>query len=204
MSKKLDTQLINGIRGDRLSQAIEAKQMRPSELLRIANNQAETYFNMSPQTLSQIMHGKRPLKYDDASIFARILDVSVDYLMGNPSAPMKKVFQQEKAAERYRMILNLIGSNIISYIFDEADTENKNIKGYGVISNVRPYDPDTVSLMVDQTNSQTLEQYKGIAVGSTFDEMNVSAADMESFYQDVCRFIEKRFSILKDLNSEEV
>lgn len=183
MSKNNDLQRMHAIRGYRLTEAIERSGIKPAELLRKAKQQSTRYFSMSPQTLSQIMHGKRPLKYEDAVLFSEILGEEADYLMGGPSTITKQLFQYEKDADKYRMILSRIGASVSSYILDDTDKDISEIKGYGVTYNIRPYNPEE---------------------GSNFDFMEVPVSDMESFYQDVCRFIEKRFEVLKDLCSEEV
>lgn len=178
MNTTSKSQEINTIRGFRLSKAIESCGIRPAQLLRKAKEQSKHYFDMSPQTLSQIMHGKRPLRYEDAAIFAEILGQDVDYLMGDPDAQMKSLFQFEKDADKYRMLLSRIGANISGYLTDDTDSDT--FTGYFVTYNRDPEDP----------------RY--------YDAIDVPIRDMDSFYQDVCRFIEKRFEILKDICSEEV
>ena len=199
-----DLYLMHHIRGQRLTDAMKENQIKPAELLRRAKAQSESYFNMSPQALSKIMHGIRPLHYHDAVIFADILGVDTDYLMGGKSPHMKFTLKHEKEAEKYKIILNLIGSNIVSYISDEDDAGNFILEAYGVSYNHRPYDLDEATAILEQVASPTGgNEVKGAIVGSHFDIMDVSPEDMENFYQDVHRFIKKRFDILKELCAEE-
>ena len=184
MSKDPNLQRIRAIRGYRLTEALKDNKIRPAELLRRAAEQStDYYFNMSAPALSQIMHGKRTLQYNEARIFADILGVEVDYLMGGNSTSMNRLLQYKKDADKYRMLLSRIGANVSTYIFEEDDSDCNNIKGYGVTYNLRKYDPKE---------------------GSNFDLMEVPTEAMESFYKDVCRYIEKRFEVLKDLYEEEV
>lgn len=185
-SKNDDLYLMHAIRGIRLTEAIEKSQIRPAELLRRAKAQSKSYFNMSPQTLSQIMHGKRPLRYEDAALFADILGVDgvdTDFLMGGDSPAEKKLSAYEKSAKKYDLLLNQIGARILSYAFENEDKNLESLKGYTIAYDILS-DPEAC-----KTYSKML---------------TVTTEEMESFYQDVCRFIQKRFEIMKDLSAEEV
>ena len=182
-NKSDDLNLKRAIRGINLTEAIENSQIRPAELLRRAKAQSNTYFNMSPQTLSQIMHGKRTLQYEDAVIFADILGVNANDLMGRESTKMKVLSSYEKAAEKYELLLNQTDARILSYVFDDNDTDMNTLKGYIVAYNMQS----------DQA-----------ALTSEFETITVSSEEMKAFYQDVCRFIRKRFDIMKDLSTEEI
>lgn len=180
-NKSKDLQLMREIKGIRLTEAMEKKKIRPAELLRRAKDQSKSYFNMSPQTLSQIMHGKRSLRYEDAAIFADILGEDTDYLMGGSSSKMKALSDYDKAANKYRMLLNRINADIYSYTLDDNDADLNVLQGYILAYNIES-DP--------------------IACTTTSNMVKVSKEEMEAFYQDVCRFIRKRFDIMKELGEE--
>ena len=204
-TKNNNLHIKHAIRGIRLAEAMEHKGIGNAELLREAKAKSKSYFEMSSQRLSMIKAGKRPLDNDEASIFAEILGVDTAYLMGEPGAHLRYVIEQEKEAEKYRILLNMIGANIISYISDEDSSGSGHVESYGVSYNQRPYDPDEAAAVLNALESEVKEKKPmGIAVGSNFDVITVSVEDMNSFYNDVCRFIEKRFEILKALSSEEV
>ena len=206
MSKRKNAELhkMNFIRGFRLSEAIEKNGISQAELLRQAKAQTDMYFDMSAPALNQIMKGKRPLRYEDAVVFADVLGVDVDYLMGKPGVVERHITEADKNADKYRHILSRIGSNIVAYETEENEDGNLHTVGYTVSYNVQPYDPEEAKDLLDKLISNgEIDESIGIALGSNFDAINVSVEEMESFYQDVCKFIQKRFDILITLNEEE-
>lgn len=207
MGKKRNEELhrMNLIRGFRLTAAIEKAGISQAELLRQAKSRADGYFDMSAPALNMIMNGKRPLRYEDALILADVLGVDADYLMGKPGAAEKYITAADKNADKYRIFLNRVGSNIVAYETSINDSGEMHTVGYTVSYNTRPYDPEEAAARLEQTNSNNdKNEDLGIMLTSNFDSINVSAEDMESFYQDVCRFIQKRLDILITLNEREV
>ena len=203
--KNVNLHIKNAIRGNRLTEAMKRKGIGNAELIRQAKARSKTYFNMSSQRLSMIKSGNRPLDPDEAAVFAEILGEDAAWLMGEPGAHLRSLVEHERQAEKYRILLNMIGANIISYISDEDEDGSAYVESYGVSYNQRPYDPDETAAILNKLESDGNEKLPaGLAAGSNFDVMTVSVADMDSFYNDVCRFIEKRFEILRALSSEEV
>ena len=167
----------HAIRGYRLSKALEKKNMKQAELLRQAKAHSIGYFDMSAQTLNMIIHGKRPLRYEDAEIFAEILGVKPGYLMGSEdSEETKQILVWEKEAEKYNALLNQINANIFGLQGGIEDEEEQVLESYLVIFTSQLHDKEIIS---------------------------VSHEDMDNFYQDVCSFIKKRFDILIDLGKRE-
>ena len=182
MDKKKSNDLYqkHAIRGLRLTKTLEERGMKQAELLRQAKAISKDYFNMSPQTLNQIMHGKRPLHYSDAELFAEILGVNPGYLMGSEeSEETKQALGWQKEAQKYNALLNQINANIFGYSGGYDDSEKIYLESYGVTYK---------SGLSDEDNQEII---------------SVSFGDMDSFYNDVCSFIRKRFDILIDLSERE-
>lgn len=179
MGKKKNEELyrMHAIRGHRLSKALEDKGLKQAELLRQASALSKTYFEMSPQTLNQIIHGIRPLHYSDAEIFAEILGVKPGYLMGSEeSEETKQVLAWEKEAQKYNALLNQVGANICAYSNKCTTSEEIQLESYGVVYTPSKRDTEVIS---------------------------VSVSDMENFYNDVCSFIRKRFDVLIEISERE-
>ena len=167
----------NSITGARLKKAIEDKGITQAELLRQASSIATGYFDMSAPALNQIVNCKRPLHYEDAELFASILGVTPGYLMGaEESEVTKQVLAWEKEARKYNALLNQISANIFGYSNKCTTSEEIQLESYGVVYTPSKADREIYSIKVN---------------------------DMESFHNDVCSYIKKRFEVLIEISERE-
>lgn len=206
-SKQESLERTRFIRAYNLQRAMEDKGIKAADLLRKAKLISTHYFDMSPQTLSMILHGKRTLQPEYAEVFAEVLGVSPGYLMGWEMSQQGQQFMAYRNdAKPYNLLLNQINASISGYPTIEIDGKEV-LKGYTVIYGA----PDvTLTEAADRLGISESELTEAAGNKTTYhftsdaDIVEVSLEEMERFYQDVCSFIKKRFDILVALSEKEV
>lgn len=185
-TKDKDRDRIMECKGNRLREVMG--DMKPTVLLNLMKerygrrvedeNGVEYYlegFNELP-SLSNILGGRRMLQNKHARMAAEILDIDVNYLLGTVDDFNEPSYDAycTRYGEKQRQLVH--DWNKYNYLL--------NMAGYRVVNTY--YDDDDI-----------------IAYGVYCKEQNsiIPIEDMELFYEDVCKFIKKRFDPVMDLGS---
>lgn len=187
MARKADPDLVRRREksGERLRKLLESRELQSKQFLmmmkerfgEIDETSEDGYYLEglnSESALSKIINGYATLQNKHARMAAEILDIDVNYLLGTVDD------FQESSYNDYLKYKEGPGQ-----ITDEW-RKYKNIlsiAGYR-LQNIMYTDNTLTSFVVSRDKESTI----------------IPVADMESFYKDVCRYVEKRLALVMDLN----
>lgn len=172
--------------GKRLAEMIKARGLKPKDFL---DQMIETYGNHDVEepylqglndlaTLSNILHGRRTLTNDIAAKAAELLDVDVNYFLGT--------------------IDNFSEASYTEYLaFRDGPGKMKNTwEKHNNLLSLAGYSIRSVTYV-----DNDLRDFVVIGNGQ---RVFVEAEDMENFYEDVTKFIKKRFDLIIEMSNKEI
>lgn len=178
-----DRERIMGRKGERLREVMG--DMSPSVLLRtmkerygVEDSTSEYGYYLKGfnelQTLSNILGKRGMLQNEHARMAAKILDIDVNYLLGTIDDFKEPSYEAycTRYGDRQRQLVH--NWNKYNYLL--------NMAGYKVVNTF--YNNDTViAYRVSHKGQSSI----------------IAIEDMENFYNDVCKFIKKRFAPVMEL-----
>ena len=125
--KKMTTEQLREVKGNRLKELLRISNLSQSELIRLTEEKFGEAYSISPPHLSDIIHGRRTLTEQFAVKFAYILEADPGYLTGSDGYQAENYTEynnvKQKSYEvtygKYDFLLRLIGYRVFSFVSDE-------------------------------------------------------------------------------------
>lgn len=172
--------------GTRLKEIMRMRDIRPKEFLEQMKDAYGDHYSEDPYlqglndlaTLSNILHGRRTLTNDIAAKAAELLDVDVNYFLGT--------------------IDNFSEASYSDYLaFRDGPGKMKNTwEKHNNLLSLAGYSIRSVTYV-----DNDLRDFVVIGNGQ---RVFVEAEDMENFYEDVTKFIKKRFDLIVEMSNKEI